>query len=313
VCHLRALGGHKSTTPVADLAAAQHGVLTVDELRACGLTTKQIRGRVAAGHLHRVHQGVYAVGHAGITPEGRFLAAVKACGPGAVLSHASAAMLYGLLSLDDRRPEVTISRRRAPRGVTAHHARNLHPDDTWRHRGIPATSAARVALDLAARYDDLPLRRLMSRAKAANLTNHRLLGQQLDRAGGHQGRGRFARVLAADPPPTRSELEDRVHDLLLAAGFRAPDVNRALRLEGRRVVPDFRWPDLRLVVEADGARWHDAILDAERQALLERHGERVLRVTWEDATAGIAGTVQRLDAAGAPRVWPARHLGCLGA
>jgi very-short-patch-repair endonuclease len=76
---------------------------------------------------------------------------------------------------------------------------------------------------------------------------------------------------------------------------------------GRRVVPDFRWPDQRLVVEADGAAWHSTQLaredDAERQALLEAHGERVLRVTWAQALAEPAKTLARLRAAGAP---PAR-------
>jgi very-short-patch-repair endonuclease len=78
-----------------------------------------------------------------------------------------------------------------------------------------------------------------------------------------------------------------------------------IRVDGRRVIPDLRWPQQRLVVEADGAQWHDNPQarqdDAERQALLEQHGERVLRVTWEQATARIAQTLARISAAGAPR------------
>jgi very-short-patch-repair endonuclease len=74
---------------------------------------------------------------------------------------------------------------------------------------------------------------------------------------------------------------------------------------GRRLVPDFRWPDHRLIVEADGGPWHDQKVareeDAERQAWLEAHGERVLRVTWEQATIGRAQTLRRIHAAGAPR------------
>ena len=152
---------------------------------------------------------------------------------------------------------------------------------------------------------DVGLRRLMSRAQAKRLTHLRVLGQQLDRAAGRPGRARFARVLATGPKPTRSELEDRVLDLIRAGGFAEPDVNVPLRIGQRRVIPDFRWPGLRLVVEADGALWHDnpqaRAEDAERQALLEASGERVLRVTWEQAVAHIPQTHARLAAAGAPR------------
>jgi len=91
---------------------------------------------------------------------------------------------------------------------------------------------------------------------------------------------------------------------MLRGGLAHPDVNVALWLSGRRVVPDFRWPEQRLVVEADGAAWHDNQLaredDAERQALLEADGERVLRVTWDQVIARPGQTLSRIRAAGAP-------------
>jgi very-short-patch-repair endonuclease len=146
--------------------------------------------------------------------------------------------------------------------------------------------------------DDVPLRRLMSRAQSRHLTNLRLLARQLDRAAGRPGRARFARVLSTSPRATRTELEDRVHDLLAAAGLAPPHVNVPLHLDGRRVIPDFRWPEHRLIVEADSAQWHDTPQaradDAERQALLEAHGERVIRVTWQQATAHAVQTAQRV-------------------
>ena len=93
-------------------------------------------------------------------------------------------------------------------------------------------------------------------------------------------------------------------DLIVRGGLQPPEVNVPLVLSGRRIVPDFRWPAQRLVVEADGAAWHDHRIaredDAERQALLEDHGERVLRVTWEQAVARPDQTLRRLRAAGAP-------------
>jgi very-short-patch-repair endonuclease len=95
-----------------------------------------------------------------------------------------------------------------------------------------------------------------------------------------------------------------VLDLILHAGLQHPDVNRPLVIDGRRVVPDFRWPGQCLVLEADGAAWHDNPTaredDAERQARLERHGERVIRVTWKQAITRPAETIARIRAAGAP-------------
>ena len=175
-------------------------------------------------------------------------------------------------------------------------------DDVWRHDGIPTTSPERLLLDMAARLRDEPLRRMMSRAQSMRLTNLRRLGRQLDRAAGRPGRARFARVLASRPPATRSELEDRLYDLVLAGGLPEPDVNVPLHLGGRRIIPDFRWPEHRLIVEADSRQWHDTpqarAEDAERQALLEAHGERVLRVTWEQATLHAAQTLRRIYSAG---------------
>jgi very-short-patch-repair endonuclease len=292
----------QSDALLAARAAEQWGVVSLEDLRACGLGGSAITRRVQAGRLHRIYHGVYAVGHPGLTPEGRWLAAVKACGPHAVLSHHSAAMLFGLRNVRRTRPHVTVpdGLRRAPAGIHVHRTRPLHTNDSYRHKGILVTTAARLILDLSAQESDLEIRRLMSRAKSGYLTNTRLLGQQIDRSAGRAGRARFARVLASAPPETRSELEDRVFDLLIAGGFERPDVNRPLDIDGRRIVPDFRWPAQRLVVEADGARWHDPVLDAERQAVLEAHGERVLRISWEQATVDASATLCRVHKAGAP-------------
>jgi hypothetical protein len=305
VCASTGLQARRNDTLVANRAADAYGVLSLDELFACGLTEDEVRGRVARGQLHRIYRGIYAVGHPGLTREGRWLAAVKACGPGAVLSHHSAGMLYGFVRYEDRLPQVTTTVGRTVEGVRTYRARRLHCEDVARHRGIRVVSAARVLFELAASWEDRALRRAMSRAQSLHLTNLRLLGQQLDRAQGRGGRKRYARVLATGPPPTRSELEDRLLDLVVAGGFARPDVNVPLRIGGRRLIPDLRWPAQRLVVEADGALWHDnpqaRADDAERQALLEAHGERVLRVTWEQATLDALQTISRLAAAGAPR------------
>jgi very-short-patch-repair endonuclease len=291
---------------VARAAADQWGVLSLDELFACGLSRTEVRDRVRNGRLHPLHRGVYAVGHANVTLDGRFLAAVKASGPGAMLSHFSAAALWGFMQWDDRYPEVTVvgTAPRARPGLRIHRTTTLDRDDTTRHRGISVTSPARTLLDLAATLDHAPLRSATRRAQSLHRVNVRQLVDVLARHRRRRGCAGLARIVATGPAPTRSELEDTTLDLILRGGFAHPRVNDALRLSGRRVVPDFRWPEQRLVVEADGAAWHDNQLaredDAERQALLEAHGERVLRVTWDQAIARPGQTLARIRAAGAP-------------
>ena len=130
----------------------------------------------------------------------------------------------------------------------------------------------------------------------------------MSRLGRRPGVGNLARIVATGPAPTRSVLEDVLLDLLLRGGLAHPDVNVPLILAGQRVIPDFRWAEQHLVVEADGAAWHDHKLaredDAARQALLEAHGERVVRVTWDQAVARPAQTLSRIRAAGAPTAPP---------
>jgi very-short-patch-repair endonuclease len=275
------------------------------ELRACGLSDKAVAVRVRNGWLHRLYRGVYAVGHPNPPIEGRFIAAVKACGTGAVLSHYSAAALFGFVQWDDRFPEVTVpgSTTRRHQELRVHRTTTLSAPDVSRHRGIPITSPARTLADLATMLDYRSLRRTVRQAQSLRRVQLRDLVEMVGRLGRRRGVQNLTRILATGPAPTRSELEDIVLDLILNAGFRRPDVNVPLRIDGRRIVPDFRWPECRLVVEADGAAWHDSKLsredDAERQALLEAHGERVLRVSWKQAVSRPAETMARIRAAGA--------------
>jgi hypothetical protein len=295
-------GDNRPDVRVARLAGEQWGVLSLDELRSCGLRRGVVESRVRNGHLHPLYRGVYAVGHANVTREGRFLAAVKACGPNAVLSHFSAAALYGLVRWDERYPEVTLADTtpRNHRGIRTH--RTTMPDRT-RHKGIPVTTPARTLIDLAAIFDYRALRRAVREAQR-NLVTIGQIREQLDRLGPRPGVANLRKILATGHAPARSELEDAVLDLILGAGFQRPDVNKPLHINGRKLIPDFRWPEQRLVIEADGAEWHDDRLaredDAERQAILEAHGERVIRITWAQTVAHPSQTLNRLRAAGAP-------------
>jgi len=246
------------------------------------------------------------VGHARPSPEGILLAAVKACGPGAVLSHRAATGHWEFLDPVEGPIEVTVtgSATRVIPGLVVHRTAVLEPRDVTRHRGVPVTRPARTLLDLAAVGGSGELRQAVRRAQGQRRVAIPQLVEVIERLGPRRGSRRLARVIAAGPAPTRSVLEDVVLDLILAAGIAHPDVNRPLLVGTRRVVPDFRWPAERLIVEADGAAWHEnpiaRVDDAERQALLEAHGERVVRVSWEQAIDRRSETVRRVLAAGAP-------------
>jgi very-short-patch-repair endonuclease len=285
------------------MAAEQHGVVSAPQLQMAGLNRAAMRVRVRSARLHRVHRGVYAVGHDALTLHARFMAAVLACGPAAVLSHRSAAGLWGFLPWDaDRLPEVTVpgsSARRRP-GLRVHRTRDLDRRDVTTRDAITVTTPARSLLDLADELPDAGLRRATRQAQAMRWTNVRELADVLARANGRRGAPRLAALIADGPAPTRSEFEDLVLDLILDAGLRRPEINVRLG----RVLPDLRWPDQRLTVECDGAAWHDGKLaredDAARQAQLEAGGERVLRVTWQQAVRRPQQTLARMVAAGAP-------------
>jgi very-short-patch-repair endonuclease len=299
--------GLRADERVALKAAEEWSVLSLDELLECGLSRDAVEVRARNGRLHRMHRGVYAVGHPNPPLEGHFLAAVKACGADAVLSHFSAAAHWGIVDWDDRRLEVTVARPggRSQPNLRVHRTKMLDRRDMARHRGVRVTSPARTLIDLGSTLREPGLRRAVSRGHSLHLVNVRGLMDVIDRLGrSRRGVRKLVRIVASGPAPTCTDLEDVVLDFLLGNGLAHPHVNRPLIVEGRRVIPDFRWPEQRLIIEADGRAWHDHKIaredDAERQALLEAHGERVLRVTWHQVLAQPAQTVARIRAAGVP-------------
>ncbi len=296
----------KPDKQIAEVAARQWGVVSLAQLRACGASREAVDVRVEAGRLHRLHAGVFAVGHAAVPLDGRFLAAVLACGDDAALSHYAAGAGWSTVKWDGRRVDVTVpdTAPHAHRGVLVHRSLKLGPADVTSLRGIPITTPARTLVDLAGVLRGQALRRAVRETIVLGLATIPEILAAIDRAGRRRGTRALRAILATGPAPTRTVLEDVVLDLIVAGGFEPPAVNAPLSVGGRIVVPDFRWPDQRLIVEADGGAWHDNKLrredDAERQAHLEAHGERVLRVTWQQAVSRRAETLGRLRAAGAP-------------
>ncbi len=274
---------------VAAFAGRQHGRVRTDQLAACGLDRAAVRRRVRKGYLHRVHHGVYAVGHGGETLHARFMSAVLAGGEGALLSHWSAATLWKLVSWDERSVEITVPRAagRDREGIRSHRSRALLAPDVTREYGIPVTSPARALLDIAPQLSDPRLKRVVRKAQAEGLASAADIAELARRSNGHRAAKRLALLVADGPAPTESGDEDVVLELLQRAGIGPPAVNAPLVVNGTPYRPDMRWPAARLILEVD-SRWHDGRLaqelDADRQADLEAAGERVLRTTAEQAT-----------------------------
>ena len=263
---------------LAALAGRQHGVVATRQLLALGVSEDAVRYRARTGHLHRIRRGVYAVGHRELSREGVWLAAVLACAPGAVLSHQTAAVLWGIGG-GAPRIHITAPGGRSRGGIRLHRAA-LHPEDTAVHRSIPVTSVARTIVDLAAAaQDEDRLTRTIEAAVREQLFDLRKLDRTMHRA--RRGVTRLNRVLAdyRRTPDIRSELERDFLALIRKARLPEPDTN--VLVAGELV--DVHWPHWRLVVELDGRSYHSSPRQFERDrlrdAILQRNGYRVLRIT----------------------------------
>jgi very-short-patch-repair endonuclease len=264
---------------VAGLASRQHGVVSRSQLLAAGMSAREIVVWQRHRRLHPLHRGVYAVGHRALTRRARWMAAVLAAGPGAVLSHRSAAALWGVR--DGHAIEVTAPRQCRRPGITAHRAA-LRPDETTTHDGNPVTSAARTLFDLAAVVSRHQLERAIAQAEFLRLTGPLSLDALLTRYPGARGAAPLAAVTTAQQPLdlTRSELESRFVAFLDAHGVARPRTN--VNVEGAE--RDCVWPRARLVVELDGRAAHATPAaferDRARDRALTRAGWRVVRITW---------------------------------
>lgn len=279
---------------IADLAGAQHGVVALPQLRALGLSDRAVQARADAGRLHRMHSGVYSVGHTLLTGRGHYMAAVLACGEGAVLSHRSAADLWGLRRTDRARIDVTALGQggRARRGIEVHRTAWLADGDVTVEDGIPCTSVARTLMDLARVVHRRSLERACDQAEVLELFDLRAVDELLLRLRGHPGTARLRAVLGEHEigaTLTRSELEERFLALGEHAGLPRPRVNSTLMLEGQPHEVDFLWRSERLVVEVDGWAYHRSRWaqerDRRRDQLLSRAGWRRERFTWRQVTA----------------------------
>ncbi len=288
---------------VAALAERQHGVVSFLQLREMGLTERAVHDRAESGRLHRVHHGVYAVGHSLLSAQGQWMAAVLACGSDAVLSHRSAATLWELRPSGRRSIDVTAPGRRGriPTGIDAHRHGSLSSHDRTELKGIPCTSVARTLLDLAGVVGMRELRNAIVQAEMLRIFDLTPLREVVERSRGRRGVARL-RMLVSEFDPrvelTKGELERRFLALCDRVGLPPPEVNVFFDLGDVQVVVDFLWRDAGLIVETDGHQYHGTATafeqDRRRDQRLMLAGWRVIRCTWAQVVTEPAELTQIL-------------------
>src|SRR5215218_4661065 len=240
---------------VWDLVDQQHGVVTRRQLLDAGVRSKGIQDRVANGRLHCVARGVYVVGRPELTRRGRWMAATLACGPRAVLSHGSAAALWGIGTESDGLIEISLrafSARERP-GIRVYRRPRLEERDVRVFSKIPVTGIVRTLIDRSSQLDTAGIERTVNEADARNLIRLDDLRAKLAGYPGQWGVGRLRDVIDARTfRLTDSELERRFLRLARDAGLEPPLTGQ--RLNDFKV--DFFWPRLGLVVETDGLTYH---------------------------------------------------------
>jgi very-short-patch-repair endonuclease len=300
---------------VAGLAARQHGVIARHQLASLGLGCGAIDHRVARGALHRIHRGVFAVGHALLSRDGRFMAAVLAAGPGAVLSHLAAAILWRIRDGSPPRVDVTVPANRRARAELTIHRGTLAADEVTVHRGIAVTNPARTLLDLAEQLRPHQLERAVHEAEYLRLTSPLSLDDLLTR---HRGRSGTAalRVIVdrgrLGQDRTRNDFEAAFLRLLDRHGLPRPRTNE--HVAGHEV--DAVWPYAKLIVELDGRQAHQTTrafkADRARDRDPQTRGYRVLRITSRQLDEGGRGIAAQLGPllnpgrSGSPSRWTIR-------
>ncbi len=283
----------RCSDPIGALAEIQYGVVARRQLVAIGVGNRAIGDRLVRGILVPLHRGVYAFGHRQLRIEGRWLAAVLAAGPGAVLSHRDAAALHGMRATPEssRVSVTTCAAARPAPGLWIFARRPLTPEDVAVVQAIPVTSPARTLVDLAPMLTLGQLQSTLGEADRKGLLDVSAVERALARTKSRHGQGHRRLTAALDAHRqagavlARSELEERFLDLVLNAGLPRPRLNaRAADFE-----VDALWPAEQVVVELDGWAHHKeraaAARDRDKTNRLQVAGYVVLRFLHGDVVA----------------------------
>lgn len=291
------------------LAARQHGVVARWQLKELGISPPWIEYRLKNGRFESIHPGIYRVGPIA-APFHRELAALLACGSGAVLSHHSAGALWGLLPKGAVVAPVSVSitrdTRRGGGEIHVHRVKVLAADEITYLDGLPLTTSARTLLDLAGSLSVRELEQTIARADRNGLLDRKQIEVLTARYPRRRGNARVRALLTNldGLAFTRSEAEERFLALVRKAGLRIPETN--VTIHGFEV--DTLWRAERLVVEIDGLAFHSAKdafeRDRHRDGVLTAAGLRVMRITWRQLTQTPEALLVRLAQALAVRVTP---------
>lgn len=285
---------------VRRLAARNHGRLSYAQLLQAGATRHQVATWTRQGWIEREHRGVYRVDAGKGDRRGTFAAALTAVGPGTTLSFRAAGGLWEVLG-GAVPTEVTVptsTGRGHRRGIIVHRSDLPCGHVTTRH-GLRVTTLVRTILDLAAVLTPAELDRAFEEAQVRHGLKPEAVAAEVLCRGGYRGSPKLRALLAdaVDPEGVASILELRFLKLCEDHGIPRPLVNRPFA----GVCPDFRWPDVMVVVETDSRRFHDTVAarrrDAKKDALLEALGYTVVRLRWREVTADPAAAAARVRAA----------------
>jgi hypothetical protein len=263
-------------------------MVTRRQLAAIGISRSALSRRIEAGRLERVHRGVYAVGHRQRTREASWIAAVMACGRGAVLSHLDAAVLWKIYATKGSTIHVTTTDRSARRipGVKVHRARRLDPADVTKKDAIPVTTVARTLVDLTDLLPSDRILRAMREAEYLKLLDTDTLIAAVQRANGRKHLNELKKAIERHRPGqiVREELEHRFLELVYEAGLPEPETNVKVKTWRRTYDVDCLWREAGVAVELDGRSAHARAAafeeDRARDAALTATGLRPLRFTW---------------------------------
>ena len=307
------LATHQLDVRLAELAARQHGVVTAEQLGELGLSARGVRLRAESGRLHRIHHSVYSVVPLTLLGRnGRYMAAVLACGPDAVLSYRCAAALHEIRATAQTKVDVTVRGRshRKHAGIDVPRSTTLTPADVTTVHGIPCTTVARTTLDLAQVIKGRPLERALDQAEILDLLDLAALDDQIERNKARPAAKRLQAVLDEHyigSTPTWSDLEEAFLAACRRAGLPTPEVNALIDpddADPTAIRVDFVWREQRVIVETDGHETHRTRRAFEEDRLRDQRlivaGWTVIRITWrqlsqrpQEVTARIAQLLSR--------------------
>jgi len=294
---------------VANRATAQGGVVSLEQLRDEGVSRKAASRRSKEGVLHRIHRGVYTVGHRAVSRNTLLRAALLACGDGAVVSHGTAAAFHGLWDKPPRLIDVMVpvEAGRKIDGIRCRRCRYPEPEEVEVVAGVAVTTVARTLVDLAGMVGLVTLKKTVGRAAIRKTLDLPAIDLAIRNA--KRRRGLKALELALAPyrtkdgevPDVRSDFETLVLPELGEMGLPQPGCNVGLHVDGERLIVDFFWESARVVVETDGRETHETPAafqsDRRRDQFLAAAGYRVLRITWSQIHTEREAVLRRISRA----------------